>query len=95
MYEIKLRKMVIAPGGSLVYHPDLMEYLKERCTIIYLDVTYNYLQSTLENAASRGIVGYKNHSLKEIYDERHPLYCRYADITINPQGKRTSRYCKR
>jgi shikimate kinase len=32
-------------------------------------------------------VGLKSKSLREIYNERRPLYSKYAEITINVGGK--------
>ncbi len=87
MYEIDLRRRVVAPGGSIIYHPDLMEDLKQRSIIIYLNDSFENVEGRLKNASTRGIVGLKSKSLREIYDERQPLYAKYADITVDPEGK--------
>ncbi|RLC63397.1 MAG: shikimate kinase [Chloroflexi bacterium] len=87
MHEIDLTRKVVAPGGSVIYHSDLMEYLKQRSTLVCLDDSFENIEGKLENVSARGIVGLKNKSLKQIYDERRPLYLRYADITLNCQGK--------
>jgi shikimate kinase len=83
MYEIDLIRRVVAPGGSLVYHDDLMQYLKLKAAIIYLNESLANLEKRLYNASTRGIIGLKDSSLKTIFAEREPLYQRYADITIN------------
>ncbi len=87
MYEIDLGHKVVSPGGSIVYNPEVMEYLKQHADIIYLDDTFENIKSKLGNALARGIVGLKSKSLREIYNERLPLYSRYADITIKVEGK--------
>ncbi len=87
MYEIDLKHRVIAPGGSIIYHPDLMEYLKCHSTLVYLDDRFENIEGRIKHASTRGIVGLKTKSLREIYDERCPLYAKYADITIVPEGK--------
>jgi len=86
MYEIDLNRRVVAPGGSLVYHEDLMQYLKLKAAIIYLNDSLANLEKRLYNASTRGIIGLKDSSLKKIFAEREPLYQRYADITINSDG---------
>lgn len=48
---------------------------------------YMVVEKRLGNALTRGIVGLKRKSLREIDDERRPLYSKYADITINVAGK--------
>jgi len=87
MYEIDLAHRVVAPGGSIIYHSDLMEYLKERSTLVYLDDSFEDIEERLSSLPARGIVGLRNKSLREIYDERRIIYARYADITIKCQGK--------
>lgn len=87
MREVDLPRMVVAPGGSIVYHPDLMEYLKQNSTLVYLDDSFEGIAEKLTGGLNRGIVGLKNKSLRQIYEERRPLYSRYADITINCQDK--------
>ncbi len=82
MAEIDLRNRVIAPGGSLVYHDDLMQSLRQQAVIVYLDESLTNLERRLKNAANRGIIGFKGKTLEEIFLERSPLYSRYADITI-------------
>ena len=87
MYEIDLTRRVVAPGGSIIYNPDLMEYLKQHSTLVYLDDSFENIERRLTDIAIRGIVGLKNKSLRQIYDERSPLYSRYADITVDCRGK--------
>jgi len=87
MYEIDLTRKVVAPGGSIIYHSDLMEYLRQYSTLVYLDDSFENIEERLANVSARGIVGLRNKSLRQIYDERGPLYSRYADITVNCRGK--------
>jgi shikimate kinase len=86
MAEIELRRVVVAPGGSLVYHTELMERLQQTSLIVYLNEPMAELAKRLKNAASRGIVHLKGRSLAELYQEREPLYKRYADIAVNTAG---------
>ncbi len=87
MHEIDLESRVIAPGGSIVYHTDLMEYLKNSSVLVYLKEDFRNIEARVKAAPSRGIVGMKHKSLKQIYDERQPLYSRYAHMTISAAGK--------
>jgi shikimate kinase len=82
MTEIDLRRRVVAPGGSLVYHAELMQELKRQAVIVYLNESLPNLEKRLDNAATRGIVGLKGRSLAEVFAERSPLYAQYADIVI-------------
>jgi shikimate kinase len=87
MYEIDLTRMVAAPGGSIIYHPDLMNYLKENAVLVYLDDSFKDIEAKLVGGLDRGIVGLRYKTLRQIYEERRPLYFRYADITIDCREK--------
>ncbi len=87
MREIDLNRKVVAPGGSIIYIPELMESLKQSAFLVYLYDDFENIEKRLKNATDRGIVGLKSKSLKEIYNERLPLYVRYADVTVNVRGK--------
>ncbi|MBN1191795.1 MAG: shikimate kinase [Dehalococcoidales bacterium] len=87
MFEIELNRRVIAPGGSVVYLSDLMAYLERNAVLVYLEDLFENLEKRIKNAPERGIVGLKSKTLRQVYDERAPLYAAYADCTINLAGK--------
>lgn len=87
MYEINLDRRVIAPGGSIIYRPALMDYLKQLSVLVFLNEPFETIRDRLKNAASRGIVGYRGKSLRQIFLERQPIYVKYADIIIDPRRK--------
>jgi shikimate kinase len=87
MYEIDLDHRVVSPGGSIIYNPEIMKYLKQSSHLVYLDDTFDNVEKKLGSALTRGIVGLKSKSLREIYNERRPLYSKYADITIDVDKK--------
>ncbi len=60
-----------------------MNILEDLSVIIFLDVSLNELEKRLKNKAMRGVVGLNSKSIKELYNERLPLYKKYADITIS------------
>ncbi len=85
--EVSLHGCVIATGGSVVYSETAMQHLKENGTVVYLYVDYEELIGRLSNITTRGIV-FKGHGdLRSIYNERLPLYERYADLTVPCTGK--------
>ncbi len=95
MNEIDLTRRVVAPGGSIIYHCDLMSFLSKHATLVYLDDTFRNIQRNLESiAVSRGIVGLKDKSLRQVYDERKHHYSNFADITVHCKGKSPEELCK-
>ncbi len=78
---------VIATGGSAVFSEKAMAYLKSKGTVVFLDVPLKELQKRVNNFITRGVVSRNGRSLAEIYEERYPLYQKYADVTIKCSGK--------
>ena len=78
---------VVATGGSAVYGERAMAKLKEDGIIVYLKVSPDELQSRIKNIHTRGIAMKEGTTIKALYEERAPLYEKYADITIDCEGK--------
>lgn len=85
--NLKFNNCIIATGGSVVYSEKAMNLLKQGGQIIYLHVTYEEIKKRLKNITTRGIIIKKGYSLKEVYEERFPLYTKYSDITIDCSNK--------
>lgn len=81
--SIETEKSVIATGGSVVYCQEAMEHLKEIGTVIYLKLDYQILRRRLGNLIGRGVVLKEGQTLKDLYEERVPLYEKYADYIID------------
>lgn len=81
-------RAVISTGGSAVYSHDAIQHLMEIGTIVYLKVGLEELESRLVDFDERGIVMKREGamSLAELYEERVPLYEKYAEITIDIDG---------
>ena len=84
--SISSTKTVIATGGSVIYGAEAMEHLKEIGTIVYLKLDYETLDSRLGSLKGRGVVLKDGQNLKSLYDERIPLYEKYADVTVDEAG---------
>jgi len=87
MNELELSRRVVAPGGSVIYIPELMQSLRNSSCLVYLSDAFENIEKRLKNAPTRGIVGLKSKTLREIYCERQPLYARYAELTVGIRGK--------
>lgn len=79
-------KAVIATGGSVVYGQEAMEHLRKIATVVYLKLEYPELKKRLGNLKKRGVVLRDGQTLEDIYDERIPLYEKYADIIVDEQN---------
>ena len=77
---------VISPGGSAIYYPKAMAHLLEIGHVVYLNVKFPEIQKRVTNLASRGIVFKPNQTFEDLYNERTPLYAKYAEINLKTEG---------
>ena len=85
--ELETERSVIAPGGSVIYGPKAMEHLHEISTVVYLKLSYEDVKQRLGDLKDRGVALKDGMTLLDLYNERVPLYEKYADVTIDETGK--------
>ena len=85
--SLQVKNSVIATGGSVVYGREAMEHLKETGTVVYLKLPYEEIANRLGDLTKRGVAFHEGQSLMELYEERVPLYEKYAELTINCHEK--------
>jgi len=89
------RDHVIATGGSAVYSHIAMERLKLNGVIFFLDVDMAMLESRIHDFESRGLAKRPDQTLSDLFEERHPLYAKYADVTVACAGLTHEEVCAR
>ncbi|MBR3834014.1 MAG: shikimate kinase [Lachnospiraceae bacterium] len=77
---------VIATGGSAIYGENAMKHMKENGIVIYLKLSCVEIINRISNITTRGIAMKDGKTIFDIYNERVPLYEKYADITIDAEG---------
>ncbi len=85
--SLDMEKTVIATGGSAVYGKEAMVHFKSIGTIIYLELSCESIAHRLGDLSERGVTVRKGQTLEDLYEERIPLYRRYADIIIDCEDK--------
>lgn len=85
--SLDYKNTVIATGGSAVYGSGAMKHLKEIGTLVYLKVSEMDLNERLGSLKERGVVSNGKTTVKEIFEDRKALYEKYADITVDLEGK--------
>lgn len=84
--DIRADRSVIATGGSVVYCAEAMEHLRNIGTVVYIKLSYATIRDRLGNIKQRGVVLRKDQNLKSLYEERCPLYEKYAHLIIDGEG---------
>ena len=87
LQSIYTNQAVISTGGSAVYSDDAMQYLKSTGIVIYLHHQLDVLAQRVGNLVTRGVVCHSGcTTLEDLYEERCPLYEKYADLTVDFTG---------
>ena len=89
--SIDVNHTVIATGGSVVYCEEAMNHLRSIGTVVYLKLSLDSLAKRLGNLQCRGVLLKDGQTLKDLYEERTPLYEKYADVVLDEEGERFGR----
>ena len=74
---------IISTGGSAVYSESAMSHLKSFSKIIYISTPLNIIKERIGIGQGRGFAAPDGMSIEEVYNERSPLYSKWADETVN------------
>lgn len=80
---LQVNHTVIATGGSVIYGREAMEHLREISTVVYLRLPCESLAERLGDLKKRGVVLKPGQTLKDLMDERTPLYEKYAHVIVD------------
>ena len=74
---------MIATGGSMVLSEKAMEHLKENGVVVWLETPLSQIGDRMpDDLTDRGIAAPQNMTIRQIYEQREPLYARYADLIV-------------
>ncbi len=74
---------VIATGGSVVFREESINHLKKNGKIFFLNVSLDEIKKRLDNINTRGVAAEKTQTIDDIFNQRYPLYIKYADYVLD------------
>ena len=84
---LRCEKTVVATGGSMVFSEAAMKNLSSLGKLVWIDSPLSELEKRVSGSlAERGVASPKKMTMGQIFDLRHPLYKKYADIKIDGSG---------
>jgi len=81
--SVSVNSHVIATGGSVVYGKAAMRHLKADAVVIHLNLSLGRLKKRLDDLDARGVAIAPGRDLSDLYAERHPLYLKCSDHTVD------------
>ncbi len=86
--ELEAEDSVIATGGSVIYGEEAMRHLKSIGTVVYLKLSCAAIADRLGDLHARGVTIQPGWTLQDLYNERVPLYEKWADIVVDCEALR-------
>lgn len=83
LLDMTIYPAIVSTGGSVVYSEAIMQRLEKASIVVYLRAQLSTIDYRISLAPDRGIASPGNHTLEDVFNERVPLYERYADITVD------------
>lgn len=81
--ELNRTDTVVSTGGSMVLYEDAMAHLRENGVIVWLETPLSQIAERMPlNLTDRGIAAPAGMTLRQIYEQREPLYAKYADLIV-------------
>lgn len=65
-----------------------MQHFRKIGTVVYLRASYGSIKKRIRNLKKRGVVLKDGQTFQDLYNERLPLFEKYADITVDEDGYR-------
>ncbi len=81
--SLSVENSVIATGGSVIYGEEAMRHLKAIGTVVYLKLSYEGIEERLGDLHARGVTIKPGWTLRDLYNERCPMYEKWADIVVD------------
>ena len=74
---------VIATGGSMVLSERAMEHLRKNGVVVWLETPLSQINDRMpDDLTDRGIAAPQGMTIRQIYEQREPLYAKYADLIV-------------
>jgi shikimate kinase len=93
--QFECSNCVIATGGSAVYSAAAMTHLKQHGIVVFLHAELPVLETRVHDLDTRGLARRPDQSFRELFEERVPLYMKYADVTIKCGHLNHEEVCER
>lgn len=79
---LRVRRTVIATGGSAVYSAAAMAHLRAEGVVVFLDVPAETIRGRIRDYATRGIARRPEQTFEQLFEERAALYRKCADVVL-------------
>lgn len=83
--SLDIQNHVIATGGGIIHGKAAMTHLAKIGIVVYLETELKDIQNRID--INRRFARNNGQTFEDLYNERVPIYKKYADVIINCTGK--------
>lgn len=80
---IRMQRVVLSTGGSVVYSPQTMEYLVSLGPVVHFDVPLHIILERIARKPDRGLAIAPGQTVEDLFREREILYRQWATHSIS------------
>ncbi len=77
------KRLIVSTGGSVVYRPQTIAYLKTLGPIVYIAVPLPIILERIARKPDRGLAIAPGQTIEDLYNERRKLYEAAASFTVH------------
>lgn len=79
-------KVVVSPAGSVIYHDQSMEWIKNNSVAVFLDTPFEIIEQRSKLMA-KAVADLQAKGLKPLWDQRRPMYLKHAQVVVNTEDR--------
>lgn len=80
--SLRVRRTVLATGGSVVYREETMRYLASLGPVVFLDVPLPVILDRISRKPDRGLAIAPGQTVEDLFHEREELYRQWATCRV-------------
>jgi shikimate kinase len=89
----KKERVIISTGGGVVMNKIILDYLKQKGIVFFLQTNFITIKQRLKNDKTRPLFK-DNQKAFELYQFRQPLYQKYADFIIKTDNQKPNQIAR-
>jgi len=80
--SVEFNQTIFATGGSAIFSKKAMNFIKNKSTIIFLQVSFENIIKRTPDFSNRGFIKQVDQTIQDAFNERESIYAEYADHII-------------
>ena len=80
--SVRMQRAVLSTGGSVIYRPEAMHFLRGLGPVVFLDVPFAIILERISRKPDRGLAIAPGQTIEDLFREREALYHQWATCRV-------------